>query len=370
LIVRHVPDGTLRRLVDEPFAVADRDARHVEGCARCRARSQRFAEDAATVERFFEAPALVETDARPARSRAARVSTPGDRMTLRAGPRRSWRLMGASLSTGVSVAAVGVVIAGVAAAATLTTVFAPTQVAPVPVSQADVQSLTQLMGLNTTGSLGGFRSPSGSETLSFGTLSWTSSGSGAQAASLADAEATTGISVTLPSTLPDGVSGADRYAVMPKVTATIAFGASAGSSLSGSSLVVTLGPAIAVSYGGATTLDGIGPLGILTVAQPIATSTGATTSEIENFMLSQPGVPADLAEEIRLLGNLQTTLPIPTPSGVTSESTEIGGSPAVVLVDNSNAASGAIWEDHSGVVHAVAGLLDKEDLLSVAQQIG
>ena len=47
--MRHVPDGTLRRLIDEPFAVADRDARHVEGCGRCRARSQRIAEDAATV---------------------------------------------------------------------------------------------------------------------------------------------------------------------------------------------------------------------------------------------------------------------------------------------------------------------------------
>ena len=30
-----------------------------------------------------------------------------------------------------------------------------------------------------------------------------------------------------------------------------------------------------------------------------------------------PGVPADLADEIRLLGNLQTTLPIPTPPGMT-----------------------------------------------------
>jgi hypothetical protein len=81
-------------------------------------------------------------------------------------------------------------------------------------------------------------------------------------------------------------------------------------------------------------------------------------------------VPADLAAEIRLLGNLQTTLPIPTPPGASSESTEIDGSPAVVVADNSNAASGAIWEDRKGVVHAVAGLLDKEDVLSVAQQIG
>ena len=84
-----------------------------------------------------------------------------------------------------------------------------------------------------------------------------------------------------------------------------------------------------MSYGGATArATGVGPLAILTVAQPIATSTGATTSQIENFLLSRPGVPADLAEEIRLLGNLQTTLPIPTPPGASSESVKIDGSPA------------------------------------------
>jgi hypothetical protein len=370
LTVRHVPDGTLRRLIDEPFAVADGEARHVEGCARCRARSQGFAEDATALKRFFPAPVVVGAEVGLARSQAAQAVIPGDRTARRAGPPRSWKLMGASLSTGASIAAVGVVIAGVAAAATLTTVFAPTQVAPVPVSQADVQSLAQLMALNTTTSLGGFESPSGSETLPFGTLDWTSTGSGAQVASLADAEAASGISMTLPTTLPQGVSGVRGFAVQPKVTATVTFDSSAGSGLSGSSLVVTLGPAIAVSYVGATTLDGIGPLGILAAARPIAISSGATISEIENFLLSRPGVPADLAEEIRLLGNLQTTLPIPTPPGATSESTEVDGSPAVLLVDNSNAASGAIWEDHSGVVHAVAGLLDKEDLLSVAQQIG
>jgi hypothetical protein len=368
--VRHVPDGTLRRFIDETFAVADRDIRHVEGCARCRARSQRFDADAAAVAGFFDVPAVVITDAGPAQSRSPVVTKLRDNKTLQFRPHRSWRLAGVSLSTGASVAAVGVVIAGVAAAATLTTVFAPTQVAPVAVSRADLHDLTQLMGMNMTGPLGGFRSPSGSETLGFGTMRWTSSGNGSPMATLREAESETGLAVRLPTKLPNGVGAVDRIAVMPKVTATIIFGADAGADLSGSSLVVSLGPAVGVSYGGTTTLDGIGPLAILTMAQPKATSSGATTSEIENFLLTQPGVPADLAEQIRLLGNLQATLPIPTPPGATTESTEVDGSPAVVLVDNSNAASAAVWEDHSGDIHAVAGLLDKEDLLNVARQIG
>jgi hypothetical protein len=368
--MRHVPDGTLRRLIDEPFAVADRDGRHVEECARCKGRLQRYRENAAMADRLFDVPELVGAQLGLARDRAPIVTAPRDRSTLKFRPQRSWRFKGASLSTGATVAAVGVLVVGVAAAATLTTIFAPTQVAPVPVSQADVQELSQLMGLNASASLGGFSAPSGSEKLSFGEMSWASTGAGGPVASLAAAQSATGLSVTLPTTLPNGVGAPDRYAVLPKVTATIDFGAAAGSSLSGSTLVLTLGPALAVSYSGATTLDGIGPLGILTVAQPIATSSGATTAEIENFLLSQPGVPADLAQEIRLLGNLQSTLPIPTPAGVTSESTTIDGSPAVVLVDNANAASGAIWEGHDGVIHAVTGLLAKEDLLSVARQIG
>ena len=65
--------------------------------------------------------------------------------------------MGVSLSTGASVAAVGVVLAGVAAAATLTTVFAPTQVARCRVSQADLQSSASSWGSTPRASLGGFR---------------------------------------------------------------------------------------------------------------------------------------------------------------------------------------------------------------------
>jgi len=368
--VRHVPDGTLRRLIDEPLAVPDRDTRHLESCMRCRARSKTAAEDAAAARQLFYAPVPADTEHAYGRLLSALPTTAPPRPTLRVGRHRRWRLMGVSMSTSASVAAVGVVLAGVAAAATLTTVFAPTQIAPVQVSKADLQEFSQLMGLDTRTSLGGFPGPSGSETLPFGRLSWTSSGRPEQVSSLADAKAATGLSVSLPRTRPSGVGAVSRYAVMSKVTATITFGSSAGHDLSGSSLVVTLGPALAVSYAGTTDGTGIDPLGILTVAQPIATSTGATTSQIENFLLVRPGVPADLAEEIRLLGNLQTTLPIPTPPGASSESVKIDGSPAVALTDKANAASGAIWEDHSGTIHAVAGLLGKEDLLSVAQQIG
>ena len=115
---------------------------------------------------------------------------------------------------------------------------------------------------------------------------------------LGAAEASTGLSVVLPSTLPNGISAPNGYFVIPTLTATIVLGPSAGHGLSGSSLVATLGPGIGVTYAGTSGLGNIYPLGILTVARPLATSTGATTSELERFLLSQPGIPPDLAQEL------------------------------------------------------------------------
>ena len=203
--------------------------------------------------------------------------------------------MGASVGAGTSIAAAAVLIAGVAAAATLTTVFAPTRVAPVPVSKTDVEQLTSYLGLSGGDTLGGFPAPSGSETLPYGTLSWSSSARPSQVASLEDAESAAGFSISLPSSLPSGVGSVAEYVVAPTVKATITFNSSAGAALSGSTITMTVGPGIGVTYAGAngsTGLDNLPPLAILEAPRPTATSTGATTSELENFLLSRPGVPA------------------------------------------------------------------------------
>jgi hypothetical protein len=103
--------------------------------------------------------------------------------------------------------------------------------------------------------------------------------------------------------------------------------------------------------------------------RPIATSTGATTDELESFLLSRPGLPPGLVQEVRLLGNLQTTLPVPTPPGAEESSVVVDGQPGVLVTEGDGVASGLIWEDQQGLVHAVAGPLDKEDVLGVARQI-
>ncbi len=369
--MRHVPDGTLRRLADEPLAVADREARHMATCARCRARSDQICSNAALAEKVFSSHvAFSGTNLAWARHQGRFSVVTVEGATVHARRPRHWRLMGSSLGTGATLAATGVVLAGVAAAATLTTtVFAPTKVAPVAVSGADITALAGLLDVHSPSALIGFSAPSGSQTLPFGTLRWTSNGNSRRVASLGAAEKATGLKLSLPSTTPNGIGAPNGFFVVPKLTATIVLAASAGNGLSGSSLVATLGPGAGVTYAGTTGGLGIYPLGILTIARPVATSTGATTNQLEKFLLSQPGIPPDLARELGLLGNLKTTLPVPTPEGAKSSSINIGGSPAVLLTDKPNDASAAIWEAPSGEVHIVAGLLDGQDLRSVAEQV-
>lgn len=368
----HVPDGTLRRLVDEPLAVPDAQIRHLGHCGRCRARRQLITEDANSAQQLMSRPLLVPDTAEAWASFQSRLEVPEGfkPATMRVPRHRRWRLMGASVSTGATVATVGVVVAGVAAAATLTTVFAPTKVAPLPVSRGDLRALADLAGLGHSTVLGGFTGASGSRQLPFGTLSWNSDGNGQHVPSLGDAQVATGLSLTLPTSLPAGVSSPRSFVVDRTVRATITWGASAGSALDGSTLNITLGPAIFVQYGGSSGSAGAPTLAIMTMQRPTATSTGATMSQLEAFLLSQPGVPPDLTQEIRLLGDLTTTLPVPTPPGAIETSTVVAGSPAVLLTDSSGAVSGVIWEDQQGVVHTVAGLLDKADVLNVANQLG
>jgi hypothetical protein len=144
---------------------------------------------------------------------------------------------------------------------------------------------------------------------------------------------------------------------------------SAAGGLAGTSVTLDAGPAVVAEYAG-TSGAGVPTLGVATMRRPTARSTGATIGQIEAFLLSRPGIPPELAEEVRLLGNLRTTLPVPVPPGASVRSVQIAGWPGVLLADSSNAASAVVWEDGRGLLHTVVGILDSQDLLNVAEQIG
>lgn len=369
--MHHVASPVLRRLVDEPLAVPDRDLRHLAECEHCQAQSAEIAEDAALASRMLSGPAqaadvdlewmLLQDRLRPGAGQRAGVPRPRTRRLPR-------RMVNVSVGAGTA-AVVGVVAVGVVAAAALTTVYAPTHVAPLPVSSSDLRAVESITGIGN-GPMAVGDTPSGSRQLAFGDLSWSTASQPQQVSSIAAARAMTHLALPAPATLPAGVGTSSSVMVQPKVTVTVHFSQSAGSGVAGSTLEVTAGPAIAVQYGGHTGGSMLTTLGIVAAQRPVATSTGATASQLERFLLSQAGLPSGLAEELRLLGNPTATLPVPIPQGMWVQQTHIGGAQALLVTDSTAFASGVIWESHDGVVYGVGGLLDREDVLSVARQIG
>ncbi len=367
--MRHIADGTLRRLEDEPLAVPDRVIDHVAGCAGCRARRAELVADAEQVAQLVSAPALMpDTDLAWARiERELRRDPHGEPKRGHAtvlSPRRL-RLPALSLRAGLSLGAVGAVIAGTAAAATLTNVFSPTHVAPVTVTQGELRAISALMGVGD--STGTFNSPTGSSPTRFGTVTWSSAPT-RQAATAGQASALAGFPVALPARLPDGVGAVQQFAVQPRARATVRLNSRAGA-LAGSAVTLSAGPVVVAQYAAG---DGTGlpTLAIVTMPRPTARSTGADLQQLETFLLGQPGVPPELSEQIRLLGDLRNVLPIPVPAGAGSRDVRIDGQPGVLLSDGSNAAAGVVWEDGHGMVHVVAGILDQQDVLNVARQLG
>ena len=371
--MRHIPDGLLRRLDDEPLAVPDRVAEHAANCGRCSARRARIAEDTEFAARMLSAPQLLpDTDMAWARLQRELYRRPEERAD---GRRRSHFVSGRaprfpriSLRAGLAIGAVGIVLASTAAAATLTTIFAPTHVAPVSLTQGDLRAIAAFMGLGDSHVLGGFSTPTGSNTVRFGAIKWVSSGRAHRASSIAEASAEAGFPVSLPAHLPNGVGGVRQVMVQPRVSATVTFNSTAVG-VRGSSVALDAGPAVLVEYAAANG-TGLPPLGVATMPRPTARSTGASMSQVEAFLLNQPGIPPALAEEVRLLGDLRTILPVPVPAGASVRSVQVAGWPGVLLTDSSSAAGAVVWEDGRGMLHVVAGILDSHDLLNVAAQLG
>lgn len=365
--MRHVASPVLRRLHDEPLAVSDTERQHLASCPRCQADSSQIAADADRAARLLDGPdVLTDTDLAWLQLQA-QLREPD--ATARPAVADPWslprRLVSVSVGTGTAVA-VGVLVVGVAAAAALTTVYAPTRVVPVQVSPGDVRAIAGIADIGAAGGLDGLP-PSGSRQLPFGSLSWTSAGHARKVSSVARAVAVTHLAYTPPATLPRGVGDPASIMVQPKVTATIHFGSGAGSGVAGSSLVVTGGPAIVVQYG-STSHSGMTTLVIGVLQRPVATATGATAGDLENFLLSRPGLPASLVSEIRLLGT--DSLPVPVPKGVPSRHVQVDGAPGVLITAPSGTGSGVVWEGQDGIVRGVAGLVGSPEVLSVAHQLG
>ena len=352
-------------MVDDPDAEGVAEARHLDGCADCRARYKTVAEDARSITRLLGGPALtVDVASALRRVLSAPAAKPrfGFRLpVLRPGSRP------VMLAAAAAVAAVALLATALASGGGI---FTPNTVTAVPVTLADLQSLSQLSA--------------------YGTVTWTTKPDLQVVTSAAEAQSITGLKAPIVGPLPAGVSTTVTFGAMPKAEAIFTFsGAKAAAAaaqagkplpalpagMDGAELTVTVGPAVAEIFGN---LKGSGSdvsqanLPQLIVAEssaPVATSTQVTVKQLEDYLLSQPGLSSRLRAAIKAIGDPSTTLPIPVPlSFATSSTVSVQGVSGVALGDNTGLGSGVIWIKHS-VVYGVVGTVKQSDALSIANHL-
>ena len=362
----HLSEGTLRRMVDDPDVHSGADGRHFETCAECQARYKTVSEDARAITSLMTAPDL-KVDVAAAFNRV--------RLAPAARPRFGFRLPVLRPGSRPMVLAFAAAVAAVALLATAIAqdknTFSPNTVTPVPVTLADMQSLSQLSA--------------------YGTVSWTEQPQLQIVTSAAEANSISGLQVPTVASLPTGVSTTVTFAAMPQAAAVFTFSqakaaaaaAQTGKSLpalpagmDGAQLTVTVGPAVAEIYGNFNkpssadvTQVSLPQLIVAESSAPVATSTQVTVKQLEDYILAQPGLSPELTAAIKAIGDPSTTLPIPVPvQFATSSSVSIQGIQGVALGDNTGVGSGVIWVKN-GVVYGVVGTVKQFDAIDVANHL-
>jgi hypothetical protein len=366
--VAHLNEGTLRRMIDDPDFKAGAGASHLETCSECRSRYEAVASDAKAIASLIAVPDASVNVARAfQRVRSTSAARPrfGFRLPL---VRPGSRPMIVALAAAVS--AVALLVVAVAEGGV---VFAPTTVTPVPVTLADMQSLSQLS--------------------QYGTITWTTQPQLQVAATAAEAASVSGLQPPKVDQLPQGVSSTVTYAAMPKAVAVFTFSADKAAAaaaqsgktlpalpagMDGDKLTVTIGPAVGEIFGNLKPSSGsdvsqanLPQLVVGESSAPTATSSSSaiTVKALLNYLLAQPGISPELAAAIKAIGDPSTTLPIPVPiEYATSSKVQVQGVDAVALGDNTGVGSGVIWVKN-GLVYAVAGTIKQTDAINIANNL-
>jgi hypothetical protein len=388
--VRHLSDGALRRLYDEPYALDEETRAHYNDCPDCQARFASVADDARHAVALMAVPGAtvdpasalnrVRSRTQPARSRLAVIRGSG------------WRR---PVVSGLVAASLAVVLVGTMAftplATSLRQIFQPSQVTPVTIQKGD------LTGLDTFST--------------WGDVKGTSQGQLQQTETAAEAAKASGLPVIKvdASKLPSSMAKAPvSYAAITQSSGSVTFNSHAPSKLRGSTLTLVLGPAETAVYGdlgklaqsaqsaagaqgapsdGASAAGGSanqqsvdriaqalsGSGGILAVAEmrsPQVSSTGATVADIKSALLAQPGLSPTVRSAISSINNPTGNLPIPIPSGyVNSQSVRVQGVTGTAFGDNTGLGSAVIWIKN-GRVYGVAGTVTEDQALAVANSLG
>ncbi len=358
--MRHPSEGTLRRLLDEPAGVADADRDHVTGCPICLA-------DVAAAQRDaeFVAAALHLDGAVPEVDAAwRRLAAAGPRPRRAPGmvPRRRWSERLSSPVVAVVGALALVTGAGAAAAGDWFEIFRTERIAAVELSEADLVALPDLSA--------------------YGEFEVTQRPELREVASAAAAAAVTGFPAPRVAQLPNGVVGDPTYRVGNRMTAVFRYSAEKAAQtaaalgeelpppppgLDGSRFRLVAGPGVAAVW---SSRAGFPALLVARATAPTASSSSGVDFETaRDYLLSLPGMPADLAAQLRSFGGDASTLPLPiSAEQMRSRTDEVAGAPATVLTSRDGALAGVVWV-RDGAVTAVAGSLSTDEVLTVGREL-
>ena len=355
--MRHPTEGTLRRLLDEPAGVADADREHVTGCPVCLSGLAAARDDAAAAGAALHVEVTADVE-NGWRVLSRTLTAAREKRAVAGRPTRSRTALRAPVIAGVIAAAL---LAGATAAAAgnWLPIFRTERVAPVVVTQADLLRLPDLSA--------------------YGDVTVTQKADVRKVADAAAAQKVTGLAVPRVGKLPRGVTGEPAYQVGNRVSATFTFSmekaaqtaAAAGQALpkpppglDGSQFRFTAGPGLAEVW---SRDQGVPSMIVARAVAPAAYSSGIPFQTARAYVLSLPGLPADVAAQLRAFTGDGKTLPLVVKAGEETTSTaDVGGIPATVLAMRDGTMAGVIWVEN-GVVTAVAGSLSVDEVLSVAR---
>jgi hypothetical protein len=90
---------------------------------------------------------------------------------------------------------------------------------------------------------------------------------------------------------------------------------------------------------------------------------------MRDHLLSLPGVPDDVAEQLRRFAADGSTLPLPIPDDdMTTSPVEIGGAPGTAVASRDRTMAAVLWLE-DGVVTVVAGSLDVAEVVAIARDL-
>lgn len=259
----------------------------------------------------------------------------------------------------VAVVAVAAVLTGASAAAAndWVQIFQTEQVAPVSFSASDLIALPDLS--------------------EYGEVVVTGDVDVHPVPDAAAAAAETGLDVPEVTALPRGVSGEPAYQVGGEVSATFTFSADraarAGTTLpdlppglDGTQVRLVAGPGVAAIW---SRPAGVPSLLVGRAVAPRAFSSGIPFETVRDHLLALPGLPDDVAAQLRTFTADGSTLPLPLSADqVTTSSAEVDGAPATVVATRDRTLAAVVWVA-DGVVSVVAGALDAGEVLSIARDL-